>query len=434
MINPFKTLANRRENSDNLLPANFQDVVSKIRNYVKSNPVKEFKGVKSKSPLEVTVKDRARFVRLSLQTLVSFHLDTIEILDKKGRNLAKAQKTIISSKYNDEEKHDGRGALVGRKNGGCGFHTKREHSPWIVIDLGNTQEIEKIVVYNREGKFYTRALSLKVEISSDLVSWKELFDNWKMLNTFKKTNPSEFENAVIHAFILDPAPSTAFLKKLKAQATDAEALKFQSCINDIVKERGVAFGPHGFVKTFELRSEEEKDQVASELAKVLHWLNSEFGTPAFISSGTLLGLVRDGKFIEHDDDVDICYISNKSDEVAILEERQQLVEFLQNKGCKLTPSGIAHYWCKTPAGQSLDIFTGFIEDDKCSMNPISRNEISVTEVLPLKSITYRGETLYLPANPERLLEVNYGSSWKSPDPLWSFNWGKAQRNFGFLYF
>ena len=276
MINPFKTRSHRRQTSTRLLPANIQDVVDRIRSYVEANPVLEFKGAKSKEPLELNVKDNARFVRLSLQTLVSFHLDTIEVLDKEGRNLEQGKKTIISSTFNDLEKYDGRGALLGRKNGGCGFHTRREPNPWLVIDLTKTQKIDKIVIYNREGKFYHRALSLKVEISNDLSHWKELFDNWKMLNEFKKTNPSEFENALIHAFILDPTPSTALLKKLKALPDDSDALTFQSCINEIIKEKGVAFGPHGFVRTFELRSEEEKNSVAQELAKVLDGFGAKF--------------------------------------------------------------------------------------------------------------------------------------------------------------
>jgi len=56
------------------------------------------------------------------------------------------------------------------------------------------------------------------------------------------------------------------------------------------------------------------------------------------------------------------------------------------------------------------------------MNPISRREIKKSDVLPVSTLQYDGVELYLPANPERLLEVNYGKGWREPDPLWSFDW------------
>ena len=434
MLKFFKLSNSSKCTDDQLMPNETDGVVDRLRNYVNENPPLEFKGVQSKFPLILEVQSKARFVRLSLQTLVSFHLDTIEIIDKNGNNIAVGKKTIVSSTYNNEEKHDGRGALIGRKNGGCGFHTKREHNPWLIIDLHAVYNIKKITIYNREGKFFRRALSLSVSLSENLVEWHQIFDNWKMLNDFKKTKPTEFENAIIHAFVLDPAPSIEFLKRLKAETTHENALKFQSCVNDVVKEKGFAFGPHGFTQTFELRTDEEKSKVANELGKVLEWLNNEFGVAAFVSSGTLLGLVRDGKFIDHDDDVDICYISNTEGEKAILEERESIVAFLRDKGCRLTPSGVAHYWCMTPGKQHLDIFTGFMEGDNCSMNPFSRNEVKMDAVLPLQTSIYHGATLYLPAKPEILLEANYGPDWKVPDPLWSFNWSKSKKDFGFLYF
>lgn len=434
MIKLFRSFKSKPAPAPALLPDDIDEVVTRIGALVEANPIVEFKGAKSKTPLDVNTNEKARFVRFSLQTEVSFHLDTIEIFNKAGRNIAPNKQTLISSMYNDEEKHDGRGALKGKKNGGCGFHTKRERDPWLVVDLKTIRNLDKVVVYNREGEFFTRALSLKIEVSKDLRNWVQIYDNWQMLNEFKQSKPSEFENAVLHAYILDPGPSQALLKKIKKTGDEASALTFQSCISDIVKAQGLAFGPHGFMRTFELRSQAEKNKVAKELGTLLDWMNNEFGVPAFISSGTLLGIVRDGKFIDHDDDVDICYISNATDEPGVLAEREKLVEFLRSKGCRLAPSGIAHYWCTTPGGQSLDIFTGFIEGDKCAMNPISRNEVDVDDVLPLQATTHNGSTLYLPANPERLLEINYGPNWRTPDPLWSFSWKKAKQDFAFLYF
>jgi hypothetical protein len=409
-------------------------VVDAVEGYLKENPIREFKGVKSDDPLIVETTNKGRFIRLSLQVESSFHLDAIEIFNQAGRNVAPNKKTIISSVYNDEEKYNGLGAINGKKNGGAGFHTKREHKPWLIIDLGTIRNLSKIVVYNREGEFYTRALSLKIETSRDLRHWHLVHDNWGFITNYKEGNLSEFEYALLHAGILNPGPAAAYLKKLKAQGDDDKALAYHQLINRLVASKGVAFGPHGFMQTFNLKTDAEKRKVFKELSTLLTWLNEEFNVPAFVSSGTLLGLVRDGEFIGHDDDVDICYISNEKSEEAILAERHQLVAFLTEKGCRVAPSGIAHYWCTTPGGQNLDIFTGFVEDGKCSMNPIGRKQVSVEDVLPLSKQSFDGRTLYFPKNPEPLLVLNYGESWRNPDPLWTFKWGKAKQDFAFLYF
>lgn len=409
-----------------------QKILESIQGYLKDNPIREFKGVKSDDPLVVETKNKARFIRFSLQVESSFHLDAIEIFNQDGRNVAPNKQVLISSIYNDEEKYDGHGAINGKKNGGAGFHTKREHDPWLIVDLGTIRNLAKIVVFNREGEYFTRALSLKIETSRDLRHWHLVHDNWGFIKEYQSGKLSEFEQALLHAGILNPGPASAYLKKLKSAGKDDKALSFHQLINRLVKEKGVAFGPHGFMQTFDLKTDAEKSKVFSELATLLRWLNEEFAVPAFVSSGTLLGLVRDGKLIGHDDDVDICYVSNETTEEGILAERKRLVDFLTEKGCRVTPSGIAHYWCTTPGGQNLDIFTGFVEDNKCSMNPIG--SVSVENVLPLNKQSFDGNMLYLPLSPEPLLDLNYGENWRNPDPLWTFNWGKAKQKFAFLYF
>lgn len=97
-------------------------------------------------------------------------------------------------------------------------------------------------------------------------------------------------------------------------------------------------------------------------------------------------------------------------------------------------SDLAHYWCVTPAGLNVDIFTGFIEGEAACMNPISRGDVKVSDVLPLQKKKVGTNTLYIPSNPERVLACNYGEGWRTPDPLWTFDWARARQQFEFLYF
>lgn len=391
-----------------------------------------FKGVLNDQPLVVECDIRTRYVKLSLQKTEVFHLDEIEIYDENGRNMALNANVLVSSRYDD--KYSGHGAVNGTKNGGSGFHTALEPNPWLIIDLGEEQTVKKISVFNRDDRFFTRALSLIIEHSTNLVNWATVYDNWESLKTLQAQSETEFDKAIVSALKLEPQKCQEYLNKLKAEGKEDDALAFQQTINKLIHPLELAFGPHGFSRTFALRGDKEKERILKDIEQLLAWLNDDFGLPTFISSGTLLGIIRDGKLIEHDDDIDLCYISKQPTEADILAERESLVSFLTDKGCTVRKSDLAHYWCVTPAGLNVDIFTGFIENEAACMNPISRGDVKISDVLPLQKKQIGSNTLYIPANPERILACNYGEGWRTPDPLWTFDWGRARQQFEFLYF
>ena len=87
-----------------------------------------------------------------------------------------------------------------------GFHTQDGGQQWVVIDLGKVRKFDKIVVYNRADGYEERAVPLKIEISNDNVTYKQIaerketFDKWtaKGLHTearyvrMKNTPPNFF--------------------------------------------------------------------------------------------------------------------------------------------------------------------------------------------------------------------------------------------------
>ncbi|MGS2719919.1 discoidin domain-containing protein [Paraglaciecola aestuariivivens] len=393
-----------------------------------------FKGKKSGSPLTLDRSLKARFIKFSLQAKMCLHLDKIQVFDQEGNNIALNSLTLVSSMYNDNEKYNGQAVVNGDPKGGCGHHTKTEINPWLIIDLKKPCDIAKIVVFNRDDAFYHRALSLVITASNDLNHWDTVFDNYAYKLTDTYLGLPYQEQCLLNCAALEIEPLRKLIKQLNDQGDNEQAVALLAKGNEALAPYNLSIGPHGLTRTFAIRSDSEKDKAYLALSSLLNILTHEFGTPAFASSGTLLGLVREGQFLGHDDDLDICYISQQTEEHQILKERQQLSDFLNANGYKVSNSNVAHLWCKTPQGMTIDIFTGWLEGERCIMNPLARNGVPKDSVLPLKTQDCNGFAIQIPQVPVDLLEHNYGKNWQKPDPLWVFDWGHARKAYDFLYF
>lgn len=407
---------------------------TKLNNLLIENGFTVFKGIKSKLPLALPVKTKARFLKFSLQSKICLHLDKIQVFDKNGDNIALKAPTFVSSMFKDNEKYDGQGVVNGEPKGGCGHHTKTEEKPWLVIDLKKVYEISKIVVFNRDDAFYHRALSLLITASCDLENWNKLFDNYayKLSSDYKDLTYEE--KCLLNCSALEIEPVRKLIGKLNSEGSKPRALELLAKSNTLLESFNLSVGPHGLTRTFAIRTEKEKYKAYNALSNLLSIINEEFEVSAFASSGTLLGIVREGQLLGHDDDLDICYISAHEENEGILNERQKLAKFLTDNGYKVANSNVAHLWCTTPEGITIDIFTGWFAGTSCIMNPLPRIGVPKKAVLPLKIEECNGFGIYIPHIPVELLELNYGKNWEDPDPLWVFDWGHARKDYGFLYF
>lgn len=144
---------------------------------------------------------------------------------------------------------------------------------------------------------------------------------------------------------------------------------------------------------------------------------AESGTAGWASYGTLLGLVRGGDVIAHDDDLDFA-AGPGSDPGA-------LVRSMQARGFSLTeqttgPQGVTHqkfgfgkiemdvYYLKMHHGDLVDEWTAY--------------EHSVVHGRHRKGGTilrrFGSLELPIPENPEAYLEVMYGPEWRVPVTRW----------------
>lgn len=157
-----------------------------------------------------------------------------------------------------------------------------------------------------------------------------------------------------------------------------------------------------------------------ELERLLTVLRDDAGVPAFICYGTLLGAVRDGRFIGHDNDMDIAYLSRHSAPVDVVREGFRIERLLRRHGWVVRRgSGVrlnVRLHMDDGTLQFIDVFTACWIEDVLYMQSDTGFELPRRTLLPLRTVSLMGRDMPAPADPETLLAATYGPGWREPDP------------------
>lgn len=155
----------------------------------------------------------------------------------------------------------------------------------------------------------------------------------------------------------------------------------------------------------------------------------ERGYPVFLNSGTLLGVVRDQRLIDHDDDVDLAVILQAGSAREAAQEWKTLTAEIRGLGLVDEASFNDPAIIKLlPIGKvQVDLFPGWIEGDAVFVFPHTAGQLTRADVLPLKPCAVTGNPV--PADPDKMLAVNYGADWREPDPYFKFPWTQARKTF-----
>ena len=156
------------------------------------------------------------------------------------------------------------------------------------------------------------------------------------------------------------------------------------------------------------------DRIFDALRRNNEQFQNLFSKRFFISYGTLLGCIRNDDFIAHDDDIDVCFVSDGSDTESAAEEFGRVLDTLQGQGERVLWPGTAHFHWRT-----LDVFTAWFEDGGLYMYNAG-GELGRDRVLPLRTWKFKGHEVLVPNDPEAVLELIYGPNWRTPDPM--FQW------------
>lgn len=212
--------------------------------------------------------------------------------------------------------------------------------------------------------------------------------------------------------------------------------EFFSEINQLMHPESLTF--HGYCNTFAVR---DTDSIARGFGEILKPLEDK-GYSFFLYAGALLGLVRDGRYIAHDDDIDLAVFLGECTDAEAAEKWRQYKEVLCASG-QVAYGQISNnppvFQVINDKGLGVDLFPAWTTKGKFSVYPYSYHAMDADDVLPLKTDRERTQDMFgdyeikLPADPESLLSSSYGPNWRVPDPLFRFNWRRAQKKFNILF-
>jgi len=156
-----------------------------------------------------------------------------------------------------------------------------------------------------------------------------------------------------------------------------------------------------------------------ELDNIFRETNSEY----WLSCGTLLGLYRDGDFISHDTDTDVC--------VNINSLNSKLLNTIIGKGFKIgnvfgrLDDGFEITLHKD--GVKTDLFFFYKKEGYWYHSVYSHftriNTLKhdyVFEPFGLKETEFLGHKFITPDNIESVIEQQYGEDWRKPNQKWSY--------------
>lgn len=166
------------------------------------------------------------------------------------------------------------------------------------------------------------------------------------------------------------------------------------------------------------------DHLMDQVEALLTTLNDRAGVPAFVSYGTLLGAVRNGRLIGHDNDIDLTYVSLEPTPVDVLREAYRVERTLKADGWTLRRGSGArlNVRLRQPDGslRFVDVFTAHWVDGILYTPQDTGFELPHDAILPLTTVELLGRQVPAPADYERLLAATYGPGWRQPDPSFKY--------------
>ena len=149
---------------------------------------------------------------------------------------------------------------------------------------------------------------------------------------------------------------------------------------------------------------------------------TNLGLRPFIVGGTLLGAVRSGALLPHDDDADIAYLSEYTSPVDVAREGFRVGAQLTAAGHEIRRHSATHLQLlfRDASGEIvhyIDVFSAFFTADGQINQPFHvRGNMRENQILPFRAVDIDGTMFPAPADPAHWLTINYDANWRTPIP------------------
>ena len=210
-----------------------------------------------------------------------------------------------------------------------------------------------------------------------------------------------------------------------AEGTGAEFDEWFQGYRRLIHPRTLAY--YGYAMALD---SQDDDWVWNSVGQATHAV-AALGYEAFVVSGTLLGVIREGGLVPHDCDVDMALLLHAGSFDELAEEWVQLRDRLAEAGIldeSYVNTAKRLYKLRLPNGFGCDLFPAWVMNERVSIWPHT-HEVDPASVLPLATREVRGVEVRVPRVPEDVLTCNFGPEWREPDPLYKFDWTAAKQQF-----
>jgi hypothetical protein len=442
-------------------------------------------GSTTNSALRIACDSAFTAIRITLGTDEPEILNLLEIQAFKDNSAIDLRAVVkggqLSSDYYDNPAQSALKLLDAK-----GIHSKRQVSPAWDVEMSVPVDADYIQIRNRPDEWGKRSRSLKVSVRNELDSWQEIYSAYsashasqvliEALKTARFLDSSGIQsNIELRLRLIDVISDNLKSGTVSLRETDwyklvqltqiwtqyrlsnaewniyaamilaerlssknADLMPYGSFLYDKQQIESLHLAlnristPAGLGKLSITRHGLQfaklgthRDVYMKLLADVFALLE-DMGLQPFLSYGTLLGARRNGKFIDHDDDVDLVYLIQGHTSDQRQAEMKTIFSQLRSRGFPVNPSpgGLnAHVFGKDN-GIVVDIFPCWIEEGRLHlhMEKMLIRDIDSGLVYPRGTIKLNDETMPAPGNPDGFLTERYGEGWRISDPYFEWPW------------
>lgn len=375
------------------------------------------------------------YLRFSLPEGSVLHFGSLRIWMRDAQGdlftVEEMQDIQVGSIYAGTELHTKR--LLDFENRHLAFHTdKHDATLTLAFEPGLVHRIE---INNRDDIHAVRAWDLRIEISEDGTTWREIYHHPTSVARFRAMSSealgADYPMALVEDVLTIMAAAydnprsvrDPFTQFGRAHGIEARAALAIVLDRDVLKPRQFEMtSSHGAQHTFRFWSEEEKNRYLRFAVAAAARLQDQ-GDPAFLGYGTLLGMVREGDFIAHDDDIDLVVVMDRNPGESMHHLMGRFEERLQEAGFKVMGNYPNHRHIHLDGElKVLDAFIATREAGQIYFNPARTHEMPEKMIFPLAETEFKGVMVQVPADILGHLAALYGPDWRTPMPAFVHGW------------